>query len=378
VQPAQVRPSERPEARNGAARARAREREQLDLTDPRPLTTTSMFWRQAAHLGTIGIFIIMCGAVLDIARPVIMPIVAAAVFGTMLGPLARLTRKWGVPSALFAIVTVGLFLLLVQGITVMVSAPLVEWVGKAPELVQAIKAKLEALEGGYATLRNLQALFGGSSGIKVDLSGLVQPTVVFLTPTIGELLIFFTTLFFVLLDRTELRKHMILLFKDQDDRLRVIRILNDVERNLSRYIGTVTLINLAIGAITTIGAWALGFKTPFLFGALAFVCNYIPYIGPAIVTLALFAVGLISFPSLAYAAVAPALFVALTTFEGHVVTPSVVGRRLTLNPLGVFLSLAFWTWLWGPVGAFLSVPFLIFGLVIVRHLLVEEEGELPD
>jgi predicted PurR-regulated permease PerM len=115
-----------------------------------------------------------------------------------------------------------------------------------------------------------------------------------------------------------------------------------------------------------------------LFGALAFVCNYIPYIGPAIVTVALFAVGLISFPSLAYAAIAPCLFVALTTFEGHIVTPNIVGRRLTLNPLGVFLSLAFWTWLWGPIGAFLSVPFLIFGLVIARHLLVADDVELPD
>ena len=191
-------------------------------------------------------------------------------------------------------------------------------------------------------------------------------------------MIFFTTLFFVLLDRDSLRKHMILLFKDQDDRLRVIRILNDVERNLSRYIGTVTVINLAIGVITAVGAWLLGFNTPVLFGALAFVCNYIPYIGPAIVTVALFAVGLISFPSLAYAAIAPCLFVALTTFEGHIVTPNVVGRRLTLNPLGVFLSLAFWTWLWGPIGAFLSVPFLIFGLVIVRHLLVADDVELPD
>jgi len=91
----------------------------------------------------------------------------------------------------------------------------------------------------------------------------------------------------------------------------------------------------------------------------------------------LFAAGLISFPSLAYASLAPLLFVALTTIEGHVITPNIVGRRLTLSPLGVFLSLAFWTWLWGPVGAFLSVPFLILGLVIARHLLGEVEGELP-
>jgi predicted PurR-regulated permease PerM len=378
VQPAQVRPPQRPEARTAhAPNSVARGHEQLDLTDPRPPMTTHMFWRQAAYLATIGMFIIMFGAFLDIARPVVMPIVAAAVFGTMLGPLARVASKWGVPAWLFAIATVGFFFLTLQAVTVMVSAPLVDWIGRAPEFVQVIKSKLQALQSGLAAFHSLQSVLGTGSGPKIDLAGLVQPTVAFLTPTIGELLIFFTTLLFVLLDRDDLRKHMILLFKDQDDRLRVIRILNDVERNLSRYIGTVTIINLAIGVITAAGAWLLGFKTPLLLGTLAFVCNYIPYIGPAIVTVALFAVGLISFPSLAYAAIAPALFVALTTFEGHVVTPNIVGRRLTLNPLGVFLSLAFWTWLWGPIGAFLSVPFLIFGLVIVRHLLVADDGELP-
>ena len=118
---------------------------------------------------------------------------------------------------------------------------------------------------------------------------------------------------------------MILLFKDQEDRLLVIRIINDVERNLSRYIGTVTVINLAIGVITAFGAWLLGFSSPMLFGALAYVCNYIPYIGPALVVVVLFAAGLVSFPSIAYASVAPLLFVALATIEGHFITPTSSG-----------------------------------------------------
>jgi len=371
---AQARPPQRADAPAPITRLR----DELDLTDPRPLMTTDALWRRAGQLATIGMFVIMFGAFLDIARPVILPIAAAAVFGTMLGPLARAADQRRIPAWLFAAAAVGFFLLVLQAVTAMVTAPLIEWIGKAPELVAALKSKLQALQQGLATFHALQSMLGNGSGINIDLAAMVQPTVAFLTPTIGELLIFFTTLFFVLLDRDDLRKHMILLFKDQDDRLRTIRILNDVERNLSRYIGTVTVINLGIGVITAVGAWLLGFKTPVLFGALAFVCNYVPYIGPAVVTVALFAVGLMSFPSLAYASLAPALFVALTTFEGHIVTPNIVGRRLTLNPLGVFLSLAFWTWLWGPIGAFLSVPFLIFGLVIARHLLVADEGELPD
>jgi len=213
--------------------------------------------------------------------------------------------------------------------------------------------------------------------MSIDVAAVAQPLLGFLTPAIGELLIFFATLFFFLLDRSQLRKHIILVFNHQDDRLRAIRIINDIEHNLTLYIGTVTVINLAIGVITAGGAWLIGLPNPVLLGAIAFLCNYIPYIGPAFVVVVLFAVGFVSFPSIAYAGVAPLLFVALTTIEGHFVTPNIVGRRLTLNPLAVFLSLAFWTWLWGPVGAFLSVPFLIFGLVIVNHLIIEDETEIP-
>jgi predicted PurR-regulated permease PerM len=352
----------------------------LDLTDPHPLLARDAFWRHVTRIATVGIFIIMFGAFLDLARAVLLPVVCAAVIGTMLGPLARLAARARIPAGLFAAAMVILLLALLQAATVMVSAPMIDWIGQAPQFADALKVKLEALERGYAALRDLQAALtrlGGNAGMTIDVAGLVQPALAFLTPAIGELLIFFATLFFVLLDRDDLRRNLILVFEDQEDRLRTIRMLNDIERNLSLYIGTVSVINLAIGAITAIGAWLLGFSHPALIGALAFVCNYIPYVGPAFVVLVLFAVGLVSFPSLAYAAIAPALFIGLTTIEGHIVTPNIVGRRLTLNPLAVFLNLTFWTWLWGPVGAFLSVPLLIFGLVIANHLLVEEEAGLP-
>ncbi len=357
----------------------ARLRDHAEHGDPPPPVPPTTFWRQASQVATVGIFVIMFGAFLDLARAVLLPIVSAAIVGTMLGPLGQLAARRRIPAWLFALAAVGFFLLLAQIIAAMVMAPLVDWIGRLPQLAAALHSKLQALEQGLASFRALQPMFGNVNlAPSIDLGALLQPTVAFLTPTIGELLIFLTTLFFVLLDRADLRKHVILVFKDQDDRLLVIRIINDLERNLSRYIGTVTVINLGIGAITAFGAWMLGFSNPVLFGALAFVCNYVPYIGPAIVVVVLFAAGLVSFPSLAYAALAPLLFVVLTTLEGHVVTPNIVGRRLTLSPLGVFLSLAFWTWLWGPVGAFLSVPFLILGIVIIRHLFGGEEGELPE
>jgi predicted PurR-regulated permease PerM len=129
--------------------------------------------------------------------------------------------------------------------------------------------------------------------------------------------------------------------------------------------------------VVATGAWLFGFPNPIILGILAMVLNYVPYIGPACMTLILFGVGLVTFPSLSYALIPPAALVALTTIEGHLLTPAVLGRGLTLNPLAVFLALAFWTWLWGPMGAFLAVPLTIIALVTISHLFPDDEDKLP-
>jgi len=118
------------------------------------------------------------------------------------------------------------------------------------------------------------------------------------------------------------------------------------------------------------GPWAA-------WGALAFVLCFIPYIGPGIVILVLFGAGLIQFPTATQALIVPAFFVALTTIEGNFITPTIVGRRLTLSPLAVFLSLVFWAWMWGPVGAFLATPLLIVGIVAAHHLFPADDLSLP-
>jgi predicted PurR-regulated permease PerM len=104
----------------------------------------------------------------------------------------------------------------------------------------------------------------------------------------------------------------------------------------------------------------------------------VPYVGPAAMVVVLFSVGLVTFPSLGHALIAPLGLIAVTTTEGHFITPTVIGRRLTLNPLLVFLALAFWTWMWGPIGAFLAAPLSIVGLVVFNHLFPTDEVRLPD
>jgi len=171
---------------------------------------------------------------------------------------------------------------------------------------------------------------------------------------------------------------LVALFDEREARLRTLKIMNDVERNLTGYLSMVAVINVGVGAAAGIIAIAAGLPDPVAWAVLGFVLNFIPYIGALILEIALFLVGLVTFPTLAHAVMAPLLFLAVATLEGQFLTPGFVGRRLTLNPLTVFLSLVFWSWLWGPVGAFLAAPLLIVAQVAVGHLFPADEPSLPD
>ena len=204
------------------------------------------------------------------------------------------------------------------------------------------------------------------------------PVVAFLTPAAGRAAAVLRDGFPVLVGQIELRNQAVAMFANRDFKLRFLKIMHDIERNLAGYLTVVTIINTAVGVIVAVGAWLVGLPSPAIFGLLAALLNYVPYIGPAVMVVALFGVGLVTFPSLSHAFIAPLGLIAVTTTEGHFVTPTIIGRRLTLNPLLVFLALAFWTWMWGPFGAVLAVPFSIVGLVVFNHLMPAEEVKLPD
>ena len=262
----------------------------------------------------------------------------------------------------------------------LISAPAVEWIGKAPDIVRNIQEKLRVLDRPIASLlRFAQCHIAreSKSGLGFDIMTIVTPTLGVITPAIGQIFVFFGTLFFMLLGRTRMRRVLVALFDDREARLRTLKIMNDIEHNLTGYLSMVAIINFAVGIAAGVIAWLVGLPDPIAWAVLGFILNFIPYIGALIMEAALFLVSLVTFPTLTHALAAPLLYFAFATLEGHFITPSIIGRRLTLNPLTVFLSLVFWTWLWGPVGAFLAVPLLIMGLVAANHLFPDDEPALP-
>jgi predicted PurR-regulated permease PerM len=353
----------------------------LAINDPQPVVEVSQVWRTAAQSATIGIFIILLIAALDLARPILLPVASAFVVTMMLGPLSARAGRFGIPTLVTAIVLWLLVVVVFYGVIVLLSAPVVDWVGKAPDVGRNIQEKLRVLERPLAALQEMRnALLPSDSkgGIGFDIVSVVQPAVSIVTPAIGQTFTFFGTLFFMLLGRTRLRRVLVAFFDEREARLRTLKIMNDIEHNLTSYLSMVAIINFVVGIAAGVIAWLVGLPDPVAWAVLGFILNFIPYIGALLMEAALFFVGLVTFPTLSYALVAPLLFVVFATLEGHFITPSIVGRRLTLNPLTVFLSLVFWTWLWGPVGAFLAVPLLIVGLVAVGHLFPSDDPALPE
>jgi predicted PurR-regulated permease PerM len=328
----------------------------------------------------VSLLVIAVVTVLYFGKAFFLPVVMAFVIGTMLSPAASFLERYKIPRALGAVLIVLAVTAAAAFIVGLISSPLLEWSTRLPEVATRLKDKLHVFDRPIALWEELQIMMGGSGtfgGFQLPKVDWVQPTLEFLSPTLTEFLLFFATLILFIASWRELRRALILTFGDHEARLRTLRILNEMEVHLGNYLLTVTMINIGVGIATGLACLVAHMPNPAGLGALAATLNFIPIIGPIATFLVLLAVGIIALPTLSAGLIAPLAFVAIAFMEGHFITPTIIGRRLALNALAVFIALAFWTWLWGPMGAFLSSPLLIVGLVLKEHLMPVNSPQLP-
>ncbi|SFH86160.1 AI-2E family transporter [Bradyrhizobium sp. Gha] len=328
-----------------------------------------------------GLLLIAVVAVLYVAKAFFLPVVMAVVAGTMLSPAATFLEKQRVPRAVGAVLIVVAVTAMVAFVVALIAAPVMEWSSRLPELAAQLKDKLHVFDRPLALWRELQTMVGGSDGLpslQIPKFDWVQPTLEFLSPTFAEFLLFFATLILFIASWRDLRRALIMTFGERDARLRTLRILNEIEIHLGNYLLTVAIINIGVGIAAGLVCAVTRMPNPAALGALAATLNFIPIIGPVAMFLVLAVVGLVAFPTIGGGLAAAIAFAGITFLEGHFVTPTIIGRRLALNALAVFIALAFWTWLWGPMGAFLSSPLLIVGLILKEHLLPENSPQLPE
>jgi predicted PurR-regulated permease PerM len=331
----------------------------------------------------VALLIICVVAVLYAAKAFFLPVVTAFVVGTMLSPAAGFLERRRIPRAVSAVLIVSAVCAGGTFVVGLISSPLMEWSTRLPEVGSQLKDKLHIFDRPLMLWQEFQGMLGGadafsSAPFQLPKFDWVQPALEFLSPTFAEFLLFFATLVLFIASWKDLRRALIMTFGDHTARLRALRILNEIEERLGGYLLTVTLINLGVGTATGIICAVTAMPNSAGLGALAATLNFFPIIGPVAMFVILTVVGVIAFPTLGAGLIASMAFVGLTFLEGHFITPTIIGRRLELNALAVFIALAFWTWLWGPMGGFLSSPLLIVALILKEHLFPVDAPQLPQ
>jgi predicted PurR-regulated permease PerM len=329
----------------------------------------------------VALLIICVVAVLYVAKAFFLPIVMAFIVGTMLSPAASLLERYRIPRPVGAVLIVTAVSAAVAFMVGLISSPLMEWSSRLPELGAILKDKLHVFDRPLALWQELQSMVGGPDTLatfQMPKFEWVQPALEFLSPTFAEFLLFIAILILFIASWKDSRRALIMIFGDRTARLRALRIINEIEEHLGNYLLMVTMINTGVGIVTGLICAVTGMPNPAGLGALAATLNFIPIIGPVAMFAVLTGVGIVAFPTIGAGLIAPLAFAALTFLEGHFITPTIVGRRLELNALAVFMALAFWTWLWGPMGAFLSSPLLIVALILKEHLIPVDSPQLPE
>ena len=322
------------------------------------------------------------------ASAIVLPFVLAGVLNLLLNaPMRFLHYRLRIPKLLAALFLILALFGVVGGIGAAVSVPASGWISKAPQSLPALKAKLAFLQGPIEAtqdaMKKLQALIDKTNGtttpqgsqqvIQVQQSGsgltsvgssLLLSTRAFL----GQIFTMLLMLFFLLYEGDSLLRRFIEIMPTWADKRRAVQIATEIEHNVSLYLATITGMNLLVGIANFIQCWALGVPNPLLWGVLAFLLNYIPILGPLTGVVIYFFVALFSFNSVLQALVPPAIYFGIHLMEGETITPMLLARRFTLNPVLVMASLMFWDWLWGIPGAFLSVPMLAVFKIVCDHV----------
>jgi predicted PurR-regulated permease PerM len=306
---------------------------------------------------------------LQLGAEFFMPVTAALVVAIALVPLLEWFERRGIPSKLAAGLCVVLFLLIAIFAIGSIVVPASDWVAQVPTKITKVRSALEPVFDLYKNLdrfidrvANQIQLTHASHARTVTVE---QPNSLMglLATSAPHLLIqlFFSLLviFFFLAGWTSMRKRTIVSRGSFEGALTTARVIQQVVDATSTYLGTITLINIGLGALTAGALWLLGMPSPIMWGGIVAVANYIPYLGPIVSALLLFVGGLMIYPDIWGAMGPPAAFICFHLIEANFFTPMVVGHRLTISPLSILISLSFWAWIWGTTGALLAVPLLI-------------------
>jgi predicted PurR-regulated permease PerM len=340
------------------------------LTKPRPWPSPS------PALSVLAVLAILY--TLYLAAGFLIPITAAIVLNFVLSPIPRLFARYRVPEALSASLIVPSFFVLVLGGAYSLAGPAQDWMARIPEITREVKVKLMDFKASVAQVQEASEQVENVASVGDESSK--GPEVRVKTPSLLERLfgtlqeigiqigVTLVLLFFLLASGQMFKEKLVSVVPRLQDKKRAILITKQIEKDVSNYLFTITMINVGLGFTIGVGLHLIGLPNAIMWGVMAMLLNFVPYLG-AIFGMAVVAlVGLITFDSLPQALLAPAIYAGVNVIESQIVTPTVLGRRLTLNAVVVFISVVFWGWIWGVPGAFMAVPLLVTLKVLCDHI----------
>ena len=324
----------------------------------------------------IGIFILMAIYALYFARAFFMPVILAFLLTLTLTPIVRFLRKRGVPEVVSATLLVVLSVCIFATAGYLLSGPVIDLINNTSAIGQQLSERMAQFRRPFERMMQIaHQLEGltetsqepGVQKVVVSQSGMLSSAASNILSAGTSITIIFVLSLFLLASGTMFYEKIIQSFARLSEKKRALRVVYDVEREISNYLLTVAVINAGLGTVIGLGLWGLGMPNPLVWGAMAALLNFLPYVGALMTIVLVSVIALISFDSIYYALLAPAFVLLCDIIEGQFVTPMVVGRRLEINAVAIFIAIAFWSWLWGFVGALMAVPLLVVIKVFCDH-----------
>ncbi len=342
---------------------------------PAPVDEPPPVAAAATHTTPVQVALLILGtiALLYFARPVVLPLFLAGVAGMALQPPMRWLSFFRIPAALSAGVVLCLLVTAAGFGFFQLGRPALTWMNDAPQHMSELRQRVQKMFPQFSRISEATAAVSGLGATETEkreeqrkaptlevkdsrgTSALINWTGSLLAG-FGETLV---VLYLLLASGDMFLQKLVRIMPTWRDKRRAVDISHEVQQNISRYLFTVSLINLGLGVAVGGGLYLLGVPNPLMWGMLVAVLNFVPYFGPIAGIILLATVGLLTFDTFWAGFLPPAWYLLLHLLEANFVTPMLLGRRFTLNPVVIFVSLIFWTWVWGVPGALLSVPILV-------------------
>ena len=322
-----------------------------------------------------GLFALALLAAVYVAAEIVLPLVLAVVLKLLLQPVMRLLERWHVPRILAALLLILAVFGTIVGLGAALAGPASTWAAKLPEGIPRLQERLSFLQAPINTLqRFLQQVedYGQPAGAPAAVSegGSTLMTKLF-TGTRNFASGFFTTilfLLFLLVSGDTFLRRLVEIMPSFSNKRQAVDISQQIESDISAYLVTITLMSAAVGIATAMVMWLTGVGDPILWGAVAFLLNFVPILGPVLGVVIFLLAGLLTNDTLWQALLPAGLYLGIHLIEGETITPMLLAKRFTLNPVLVIISLVFWFWMWGAPGAILSVPMLAITKIICDRI----------